>query len=292
MKSDTQFALDTFARLLVSLLSERTPEALSTLLRAQIHPLRDFDRRWFYTFPEVFNPVIGSVTGKEEKDKLRLDKVEKDILLEYHRKWEEGLKQKTDVLATGKASGGTDVVVDIPGGEFVDEGTTESAMNLTLDSITTRKEGTPGSLIVQNQSLADWLREIEALECVAFLSLQLNSLLTTCSTIRTHLQCLLLLTLLCLPPSVAPLIAGKRRKHPERSSLTLDPEVLLDFLTDRLQLRAAMGSIGRNSGEKELESIDSQRVEVERNESQVWWEDIVEPLYVVDYYLCCRPFVH
>lgn len=116
----------------------------------------------------MFNPVIGSVTSKPEKDKLKLDKVERDVLLEYHRKWEDGIKQKSEALEAGKALGGVGTVVDTSSMEFLDEGTGEPAMNSSVDSNTDAETGEPVSWIVQDQSLGEWLKEIEALECVNF----------------------------------------------------------------------------------------------------------------------------
>lgn len=103
---------------------------------------------------------------------------------------------------------------------------------------------------------------------------------------RTLIQSLLLLTLLCLPPptsldalptaTTAP--SRRRAKDPQRSNTTLDPEILLDFLTDRLQVWAAIKSMTGTGLGKDINGIDNVRIEIERDLVQCWWEDIVEPL--------------
>lgn len=144
----------------------------------------------------------------------------------------------------------------------------------------------------------------------------------------TLLQSLLLLTLLTLPkqrPSQTPLSPSSsttttttsqpppppttrksKKTDPERNSSTLDPEVLLDFLTDRLQIwrvlkdvnSLGLGGGGGGSGGdsqqqqqqekgKEQKTTTTTTTSVERDEVQVWWEDVVEPLFV---FLFFSPF--
>ena len=101
---------------------------------------------------------------------------------------------------------------------------------------------------------------------------------------RTRLQALLLLTLLSLPPNPDPPTPkkkgkGRKKKDPERDSATLDPALLLDFLTDRLQIWRVMQDI---SLDDELDSQDRSKKEVVETKDTVqeWWSDLVEPLSV------------
>lgn len=98
----------------------------------------------------------------------------------------------------------------------------------------------------------------------------------------------MLLTLLSLPPSTAtPAVAGtkqrKSKKDPERSAATLDPELLLDFLTDRLNIWRVMKDV-KSLGVLDLPTQTAvpggEKVVAEetKDEVQVWWEDVVERL--------------
>lgn len=100
------------------------------------------------------------------------------------------------------------------------------------------------------------------------------------------MQALLLLTLLSLPPSQLqpspPPVSkkkgkGRRKKDPERDSATLDPALMLDFLTDRLQIWRVMQGLAL---EEEVDEGDLRRTEIAepRDTVQEWWADIVEPL--------------
>lgn len=102
---------------------------------------------------------------------------------------------------------------------------------------------------------------------------------------RTRLQALLLLTLLSLPlPPNPPSPTqkkkkgkGRKKKDPERDSTTLDPALLLDFLTDRLQIWRVMQGL---SVDEEFDEQDRNKAEVveTRDTVQEWWADTVEPL--------------
>lgn len=93
-----------------------------------------------------------------------------------------------------------------------------------------------------------------------------------------------LISLLPIPSDSAPnltTIKPRKKKDPERHADTLDPELLLDFLTDRLQIWRLMkdvnglGTIGAGTAG----AIDA--VEKERDEVQEWWEDVIELLFVL-----------
>lgn len=107
-------------------------------------------------------------------------------------------------------------------------------------------------------------------------------------TPRTRLQSLILLTLLSLPATFIPTKPrkGKRKKHPELFSDTLDPAMLLDFLTDRMQIWRVMRDVGGigiagERGAKAENDLAEPLVAVEEKDLvQQWWMDIVEPLCV------------
>ena len=66
----------------------------------------------------------------------------------------------------------------------------------------------------------------------------------------------------------------KKKKDPERYAATLDPALLLDFLTDRLQIWRVMKDVGDMGLAAQPQG--SQKVEEELDEVQVWWKEVVE----------------
>lgn len=92
------------------------------------------------------------------------------------------------------------------------------------------------------------------------------------------MQALVLLTLIAFPGPVGhgkDSEKPKKKKNPERHSSTLNPELLLDFLTDRLQIWRVM----RDVDDLRLEKIDKSAIatlEPEFDEVQQWWQDVVE----------------
>lgn len=108
---------------------------------------------------------------------------------------------------------------------------------------------------------------------------------------RTRLQALLLLTLLSLPITFQPDLPkkGRKKKNPEKYSETLDPSMLLDFLTDRMQIWRVMKDVSEidvaGLGDtQEGEANEKVQKEEERDTIQRWWQDVVEPLYVFSLY--------
>lgn len=92
---------------------------------------------------------------------------------------------------------------------------------------------------------------------------------------RTCLQALLLLTLISLPkPLSSPPVKLKKKKDPERHSATLDPELLLDFLTDRLQIWRVMKDVSDMG--LATQPHGTEKVEEQLDEVQVWWREVVE----------------
>lgn len=104
---------------------------------------------------------------------------------------------------------------------------------------------------------------------------------------RTRLQALLLFTLLALPVTFQPDVPkkGRKKKNPEHFADTLDAAMLLDFLTDRLQIWRVMQDVGDLAFASDVPLVEKEaKVKFvpleERDAVQVWWADIVEPLCV------------
>lgn len=142
------------------------------------------------------------------------------------------------------------------------------------------------SLVEQSKPLAwtttlthvnDWITTLELLECALSSAFTLRAVANSLISRRTQLQSLLLLTLISLSPipTKSPLKV-KKKKDPERHAATLDPELLLDFLTDRLQIWRLMKDVQGLGG---LSVPADGGLERERDKVQEWWEDIVEVLY-------------
>ncbi|GAA5832226.1 hypothetical protein JCM11251_004285 [Rhodosporidiobolus azoricus] len=253
-KQSEQLILDSFARLLLALLGERPPEGLNTLVRALLLPLQDFDKRWRDSLPNLVEPreededfpaaPIASSSGisAAERAKLHGD-YERWAVLEK-AKLEEEKKTRKGKMTKGK---GKEKAPDQDGAAMEQDGKEEEE-----DEVRVRA--------------GDWLAAKELLE--------------------TRLQALLLLTLLSLPASFQPPLPkkGKKKKNPERYPDTLDPSMLLDFLTDRMQIWRVMKDVADldvigNGDTQEAEKQEKVKVMEERDAVQVWWQDIVEPLF-------------
>ncbi|GAA6032762.1 hypothetical protein JCM8097_000779 [Rhodosporidiobolus ruineniae] len=246
-----QATLDSFARLLLALLAERTPADLNALVRALLLPLQDFDKRWRDLVPTAVEPrdegdrphllptVGSSGLSDEERAKLRSDydrwSVQEKVRLE-----EEKTARKSK-MTKGK---GKEKAADQDGVQEDEAGEED-------------EEVRPH----------EWLTLKELLE--------------------TRLQALLLLTLLSLPATFQPeppKKAKKKKKNPEQYQETLDPAMLLDFLTDRLQIWRVMKDVSdldvAGLGDsQEGEKTEKVQLEVERDTVQSWWQDVVEPLF-------------
>lgn len=97
---------------------------------------------------------------------------------------------------------------------------------------------------------------------------------------RTRIQVLLLLTLISIPVSDCA-VPPKRKKNPERHASTLDPELLLDFLTDRLQVWSAIKSLGA-TGTLDAPTIGTDGTkDAPKDDDATWWTGIVERSYVL-----------
>lgn len=102
-----------------------------------------------------------------------------------------------------------------------------------------------------------------------------NSQTESLCACRTRLQALILLTLISLPVALnASPVKARKKKDPERHAATLDPQMLLDFLTDRLQIWRVMQDVS-GIGLSETVKPDAE-AEEELDEVQRWWKDVVE----------------
>ena len=106
-------------------------------------------------------------------------------------------------------------------------------------------------------------------------------------TCRTRLQALLLFTLLALPATFQPDVPkkGRKKKNPEHFPDTLDAAMLLDFLTDRMQIWRVMQDVSDLAFAADVPLVEKEAkvkfVPVEERDAvQVWWADVVEPLCV------------
>ncbi|GAA5895140.1 hypothetical protein JCM5296_000892 [Sporobolomyces johnsonii] len=244
-----QASLEAFARLLLALRAQRSPDDLNTLARSLVLPLHDFDRRWRYSVPDALRreEQLGDeaepVTGAGEPGGL--DEKETKLVFEAYAAW--GVKEKSR-LEEERAK---------------------------------KRDKAKGKEKAANQDAAEDLSEEDEETC------EVNSAdwVSDRELYETRLQALLLLTLLTLPESFMAAVApkkGRKKKDPERQSSTLDPALLLDFLTDRLQIWRVMkdvsfldmGQIESQEGEKNKQQVLEQRDAV-----QEWWADVVEPLF-------------
>ncbi|BGO92850.1 hypothetical protein NBRC10512_007970 [Rhodotorula toruloides] len=239
-RQSEQATLEAFARSLLALLADRSPAEFDSLARELVLPLQDFDKRWRDHVPGA----IAASEDDEDHSNEGLGEEEARWAREDYARW--AVKEKARLeeerrKAEEKRRKGKQRALDQDGAaEQMDEDEDEAA---------------PKEIVVRPD---DWLSEKELLE--------------------TRLQSLILLTLLSLPITYTPSITrkGKKKKHPELFRDTLDPAMLLDFLTDRMQIWRVMRDVGGFG--IAAEGMEEVVVE-EKDLVQVWWLDIVEPLF-------------
>ncbi|GAA5923128.1 uncharacterized protein JCM15063_003543 [Sporobolomyces koalae] len=238
--------LESFARLLFALKSQKSRTEFETLLRTCIKPLHDFDRRWRDSIPDLLT------TQEEEEDQDERDggidaaKNERDMVYEAYEKWEVNESERLEQEKAKREAKGKEKALD------------QNKMDDDADE--------DDNLEPEGVSSEQWLSDKEVHE--------------------TRMQALLLLSLLALPPlPVADQSAtqvkkgrGRKKKDSERDPATLDPALLLDFLTDRLQIWRVMQGL---STEDDLETAERSKTDVVETKDcvQEWWSDIVEPLF-------------
>ncbi|GAA5926608.1 hypothetical protein JCM3775_001065 [Rhodotorula graminis] len=206
-----QARLESFARILLTLLADRAPPALNTLVRDLVLPLQDFDKRWRIQLPPLVedpdsdDPNDGRAPAGVTDDEARraTDDYERWAVDEKVRL--EAKREEDERRRKGKQRA---VDQDAATGAHGDEHDEESSV--------------PKPVVVRPSG---WLGDKELLE--------------------TRLQALLLFTLLALPASFQPDIPkkGRKKKNPEHFPDTLDAAMLLDFLTDRMQIWRVMQDV-------------------------------------------------
>jgi len=156
--SPTQARLESFARLLLTLLAERAPPALNTLVRDLVLPLQDFDKRWRSQLPPLVEVLHSSDdedarppqgVSDDEAQRARDDyerwAVEEKVRLEIKRD-EDERRRKGKQRAADQ---------DSPAGAEGDE----------------REDDSSAPKLVEVRP-SGWLSDKELLECVPFLNLQ------------------------------------------------------------------------------------------------------------------------
>ncbi|GAA5850047.1 hypothetical protein JCM8547_000993 [Rhodosporidiobolus lusitaniae] len=249
-----EVVLDAFARLLLALLAERAPADLNALVRTLVVPLQDFDRRWRNLLPRAVEPRDEDGDEQPKTGPSGLSDVERAKLRGDYDRWaveerarlEEEKRTRKNKMTKGK---GKEKAPDQDEGM---QGAGEEREDEDEDEIRVRPD--------------DWLSGKELLE--------------------TRLQALLLLTLLSLPATFQLDLPkkGRKKKNPEKYSDTLDPAMLLDFLTDRMQIWRVMKDVSdldvaALGDTQEGEAAEKVQAEQERDTMQKWWQDVVEPLY-------------
>jgi hypothetical protein len=240
-------------------------------LRQLILPIHTFDLKWRTVILDAIanSPAtaiaIPSISNKPNKD-YKLSALEQLGLLTAHTKW---LSQIQDV-ATANAKLKPKL----------------ESVSTTADPIVTIEAPKPIQWIMPDNKLQVWLTSLELLEYALHLRQRIHSTDNDLTSRRTQLQSLLLLTLISLSPIANTIISNtkpRRKKDPERHAATLDPELLLDFLTDRLQIWRLMKDVsGLGSGRNANSTGEiTSGLERERDEVQEWWEDVVEVLLVL-----------
>ncbi|GAA5870174.1 hypothetical protein JCM3774_002612 [Rhodotorula dairenensis] len=240
-------ALDAFARLLVSLLHDKPPADFNALIRQHVLPLQSFDKRWRSEVPAAVDETASPQLL------LGDDAPEQDRIANDYARWSVSERQRLEEERNRRARKGKERARE-----------PESNLGHDHEAMDDRDgDDEEGPLEVKSDK---WIEAKELLE--------------------TRLQALLLLGLLSLPVTFQPdrPKKGKKRRTPELFADTLDPAMLLDFQTDRLQIWRVMQDVAEmnvaaiaageqaTAKEKEMKQIVSHRDVV-----QEWWADVVEP---------------
>ncbi|GJN91654.1 hypothetical protein Rhopal_004677-T1 [Rhodotorula paludigena] len=244
-KQSEQATLETFARLLLVLLVERSPQDFNNLVRTLVVPLQDFDKRWR-------DQLASLVSDEDHEGTDGLAPVEARRARGEYARWavvehsrlEEERKKREEKRRKGKE----------------------------------RAADQDAPAVADDDDEGDEPREVEV---------RPDPWLTNKELLETRLQSLLLLSLLSLPATFQPdkPKKGRKKKNPEHYSETLDPAMLLDFLTDRMQIWRVMKDVSDLDVAAELaagsagKGKDAIAAIPERDAVQIWWMDVVEPLF-------------
>ncbi|GAA5899560.1 uncharacterized protein JCM6883_005260 [Sporobolomyces salmoneus] len=242
-----QVSLESFARLLLSLKAQKSPIEVETLLRTLLRPLHDFDKRWRSVIPDLLEEEDEEESPKGDE----LTEQERELIRKAYEKWEVVESKRLEEEKARRKAKGKEKARDLDRMDEDEEEDEDEQRRLEEED--------------DEPNLDTWVSDREVYE--------------------TRLQALILLTLISLPPSARPPSPvqkkkgkGKKKQDPERDATTLDPALMLDFLTDRLQIWRVMQGLAL---EDELDGEEAEKKEVveTRDTVQEWWADIVEPLY-------------
>lgn len=248
---------------------------MNTLVRDLVLPLQDFDKRWRSQLPPLVEDPdsddhedgcvpagVSADEARRARDDYERWAVDEKVRLEAKRDEDERRRKGKQRAVDQDAAAG-------PEGEHDED------------------PSAPKPVVVRPSR---WLGDKELLECVqpVVLSVARTSLpLTLARTRRTRLQALLLFTLLALPTTFQPDVPkkGRKKKNPEHFPDTLDADMLLDFLTDRMQIWRVMQDVSDLAFAADVPLVEKEAkvkfVPVEERDAvQVWWADVVEPLSV------------
>ncbi|KAK4057698.1 hypothetical protein OIO90_001346 [Microbotryomycetes sp. JL221] len=260
-------SLDAFAQLVIKIASETPRAETSILLRELVTPLHDFDRRWRSAVPELVKPVNDTFNVDRSSDnELNMETeahIAKPQLPKKSKKNAVSERQRQIFLNS----------VDLwrrDASRSKDESNRQATADRRSASATLEPNGTGAN----DTADANWSLDSTA---------HVNEWLTRTELYETRLQATLLLTLMAFPLDAdASALAGvkqKKRSNPERHSSTLDPELLLDFLTDRLQIWRVMKDVGNIGFDSSEEKAQDPKDQEELDEVQSWWKDVVEHRY-------------
>ncbi|KAM0793503.1 hypothetical protein ACM66B_000942 [Microbotryomycetes sp. NB124-2] len=241
-------SLDAFAQLVIQVASRSPRAEAARQLRSLILPLHDFDKRWRSSVPELVRPAsdgddsnrAAAASSKPVKpNKPTVTQKQQSILLESYDLWKrDAWKRKQPSTHTG--SGATDR-----------DGSTA-----------------PDAALAPPTEDTDWTKDDSG---------DLNEWLTLMELYETRLQALLLLALIAYPEDTSTIAEVKlKKRNPEKHASTLDPELLLDFLTDRLQIWRIMKDVVTTDVSTDDKSEAPQKIAADLDEVQLWWEEVVE----------------
>ncbi|SCZ90161.1 BZ3500_MvSof-1268-A1-R1_Chr1-3g01811 [Microbotryum saponariae] len=260
-----------FGHHLLALASERPRAEVEHKIRSILLPLHDFDRKWRNTIPALVKPTstenVAPVTAQSRPlpptgKKHKLADKEVTLLLDTYRKWRVAEEAKIEK--------------DRPKSLPVIQEDVEHPQAVThIDDDAPGQGGKLGSMHPEG------VEEELVHKPVAWTKKEVNDAQWITAG---ELFDLLLLTLITLPaPLESPEVKAKKKKDPERHASTLDPELLLDFLTDRLQIWRVMrdvNALGLGADSQVSNAKKKEGVEIEdRDEVQQWWLDVVEALF-------------
>ncbi|KWU45451.1 hypothetical protein RHOSPDRAFT_25243 [Rhodotorula sp. JG-1b] len=239
-------SLEAFARLLLSLLHDKTPTEFNAVIRQHVLPLQSFDKRWRSEIPATLDETDPSQSQADDE--------ERSAVLREYKLWSVSERRRLEEERKRRAKKGKERASE-----------PESRRDRETGHDDHHDDDETGPLEVKPDK---WIEAKELLE--------------------TRLQALLLLGLLSLPITFQPERPkkGKKKRAPELFAETLDPAMLLDFQTDRLQIWRVMQDVaepnvaaiaaGEQATAKEKEM---KQIAVQRDVVQDWWADVVEPSF-------------